>query len=354
MDRKIESCDIVVIGGGPAGCYAAKTTAERGLRTLVLEQHGTIGLPRHCTGWLIGAKFTQGIVDKIKDHVPFQKLNGCVRRDVKSGDIIEKVSDIGGYFVDRHTFDKEIARLAIESGAELMLNARVVDLIKEDGRVVGVASNRIPEIRAKVVICADGLYSINNGFARTELIREEKEEFSYYNGVQLELANVTDSNPGWIEIFETSDRTLGRRTLWHHSQSKTYTTFTTIEDFESIKLRDDNILSKKLKRAFPVQIVGYMNRNYMGKFLDEVVGTGILFAGDASGNSGTIHGMISGQYAGEVAVRAVKDHNIEILFEYKNILRNSDIYKAPYCWRQVVEVYGSYKNCLDKFNDIEV
>jgi len=42
MNRKIEYYEVVVIGGGPAGCYAAKTTAERGVRTLILEQHGTI------------------------------------------------------------------------------------------------------------------------------------------------------------------------------------------------------------------------------------------------------------------------------------------------------------------------
>lgn len=356
MDAKLEGFDVVVIGGGPAGCYAAKTIAERGLRTLILEEHGTIGIPRHCTGWLIGAKFTYEIVDSIKDHVSFQQLNGFVRRDVKSGDIIEEVSDIGGYFMDRHTFDKEIARLAIEADAELMLHTRAVDLIKEDGRVIGVKTNRIPEIKAKVIICADGIYSIHKGFARKQFITEEKEAFSYYKAIQFELANVSNVNPGWIEIFEASDPTLvGRRTtLWHHSQSKTYTTFATVDDFESVKSRDDNMLSKKLKKAFPVQKVGYMNRNYMGKFLDEVVGAGIVFVGDASGNSGTIHSMISGYYAGKVAVRAVKEQDINILFEYKDILKNSDIYKAPYCWRQVDEFYGSYQNCLYKFKDIEV
>jgi len=357
MDAKVEGFDVVVIGGGPAGCYAAKTTAEHGLRTLIIEEHATIGSPRHCTGWLIGAKFAHEIVEKTKAHVSFQKLNGLARRDIKSGEILEEVSNIagGGYFMDRHMFDKEIARLAIEAGADLMLNTRVVDLIKEEGRIIGVRSNRIPEIKAKVVICADGILSINNGFARKQLITEEKEAYVYYKGVQLELANVSDVNPGWIEIFETPDPEFIRRTtLWHYSISKTMTTFATLDDFESFKLRDDNFLSKKIKRAFPVQIVGYMNRNYMGKFLDEVVGKGILFVGDASGNSGTIHGMISGYYAGEVAARAVKEHNIEILFEYKSILKNSDIYKSPYFWRQVGEFYGSYKNCLLKFNEIEV
>jgi len=357
MDTKLEGFDIVVIGGGPAGCYAAKTAAERGIRTLIVEEHSSIGLPRHCTGWLIGAKFTDEILDTIKDNISIQKLNGLARRDVKSGDIIEEVTDAGGYFVDRQMFDKEIARLAIEAGAELMLNTRAVDLIKKDGRVIGVKTNRIPEIESKVVVCADGVYSIDKGFARKQLIKENKDVYSYYKGIQVELAGVGNVNPGWIEIFETSDLTFfGRKNLqlWQHSKSKAYTSFPTIEDFESIKSRDDNFLSKKFKNAFPVQKSGYMNRYYMGKFLDEVVGDGIVFIGDASGNSGTIHSMIQGYYAGKIAVRAVEEKDITILLDYKDILKNSDIYKIPYCWRQAAEFYGSYKNCLHKFKEIEV
>ena len=97
-----------------------------------------------------------------------------------------------------------------------------------------------------------------------------------------------------------------------------------------------------------------MNRYYMGKFLDEVVGDGIVFIGDASGNSGTIHSMIQGYYAGKIAVRAVEEKDINILSEYKDILKNSDIYKIPYCWNNAAEFYGTYKNCLYKFNEIEV
>ena len=67
-----------------------------------------------------------------------------------------------------------------------------------------------------------------------------------------------------------------------------------------------------------------------------------------------IGGGPAGCYAGRVAVRAVEEKDINILSEYKDILKNSDIYKTPYCWRQVIEFYGSYKNCLYKFKEIEV
>ncbi|MFC1885638.1 hypothetical protein ACFLZM_01075 [Thermodesulfobacteriota bacterium] len=111
---------------------------------------------------------------------------------------------------------------------------------------------------------------------------------------------------GWIEKYESSDLNfvVGKKTLWQHSKRTCHITFPTLRDFEEIKLRDDNILSKKLKNAYPIHKTGYIMRTHMGKFLDDVVGAGILFVGDSSGNSGTIHGMISGYYAGKTAAKA--------------------------------------------------
>jgi len=45
--------DVIVIGGGPVGCFAARLLAEKGFRALVVEEHEKIGLPARCTG-LIG------------------------------------------------------------------------------------------------------------------------------------------------------------------------------------------------------------------------------------------------------------------------------------------------------------
>src|SRR4051812_1386875 len=42
--------DVLVIGAGPGGLYAAGTLARRGHRVLVCEEHAAIGDPVHCTG----------------------------------------------------------------------------------------------------------------------------------------------------------------------------------------------------------------------------------------------------------------------------------------------------------------
>ena len=40
--------DVVVVGAGPAGCLAAKYAAKNGAKTLIIEEHASIGSPVQC------------------------------------------------------------------------------------------------------------------------------------------------------------------------------------------------------------------------------------------------------------------------------------------------------------------
>jgi len=40
--------DVIIVGGGPGGCIAAKECAEKGLSVLLLERHREIGIPVRC------------------------------------------------------------------------------------------------------------------------------------------------------------------------------------------------------------------------------------------------------------------------------------------------------------------
>src|ERR1700681_1180209 len=43
-------CDVLIVGGGPAGLAAAEAAAAQGVRTLVLERQNEIGYPVHTSG----------------------------------------------------------------------------------------------------------------------------------------------------------------------------------------------------------------------------------------------------------------------------------------------------------------
>lgn len=132
MAQRVEQCEVLIIGAGPAGSVAAGMLRARGHRVLLLEREtfprfsiGESLLPQSMT-YLEEAGMLRAVVE-----AGFQYKNGAVFAHAgreTSFDFREKSSEGWGttYQVQRATFDQLLAREAERLGAEVRFRHEVI------------------------------------------------------------------------------------------------------------------------------------------------------------------------------------------------------------------------------------
>ncbi|MDP2744595.1 MAG: NAD(P)/FAD-dependent oxidoreductase [Dehalococcoidia bacterium] len=342
--------DVIVIGAGPAGCYAALTAAKNGCRVAIFEEHLAVGWPRHDPGWLMDCDFSDSVIAALGRAVPATRAQEYRVLKAESGDLIEK-SPLAGYMVRRDILDKELAVAAVQAGAKLYLKTKVTGLVRKAGQVEGVETNSsaIPRAEGRVFICADGIRSAN-GFAAEEGLCARSEPRA---GLSLLLANA-EVTEGIVEHFLSPDPVLNYKCLWGHRNGMCYFGLTASMTLDEFTERQDNVVSRKLRNALAVEVTGF-GRALSGKYAEHfkrMVKDNIMFVGDASGGSGNIHAMIQGQFAGKVAASAIKGKEVSEarLGEYQDSVLKT-LGKAPFYWYSAREDFGTFHNWFREFKE---
>ena len=147
--------DVIVVGGGPAGGMAAWTAARAGLRTVLLEEHGEIGLPAHCSGKLSVHAFREFA---LPTSLARTSLRAATLYAPDGSAATVRRREIDSHVVDRDVFDRWLAEQAQAAGAELILGARARRGTRENGLIAVEADRRgqTLTVRAAVVIDAEG------------------------------------------------------------------------------------------------------------------------------------------------------------------------------------------------------
>ncbi|MDD5053082.1 MAG: geranylgeranyl reductase family protein [Sulfuricurvum sp.] len=147
----INTCDVLVIGGGPAGATAARFLAKQNYKVLLVQKSFTFEKP--CGGGVVLKAFDEFALDKTKisHHINTIKF---VAPSHFGADITLGTEPLA--IVDRREFDDYLRALAQKEGAEVIEGT----FKSYDGQLAHIQSNETElRIQAKYIIAADGVNS---------------------------------------------------------------------------------------------------------------------------------------------------------------------------------------------------
>ncbi|WFN35372.1 NAD(P)/FAD-dependent oxidoreductase [Methanogenium sp. S4BF] len=180
--------DVIVVGAGPAGSAAARYCAASGLRTLMIEEHASVGYPVQCAGLLSENAFVECHVSS--DSV-IQAVRGATLHSSRGCELNFDAGKTKALVVDRGALDREMAENAVSAGADILLKTYAYDIRDNVLFTKGVGGHR--EIPFRLLIAADGPRS------HIRSIRGMKPPLRFYAGIQADVPYETDT--AFVHIY---------------------------------------------------------------------------------------------------------------------------------------------------------
>ncbi|ELZ13149.1 geranylgeranyl reductase [Haloterrigena salina JCM 13891] len=355
------SPDVVVVGAGTAGCYAAATVAREGYDVVVLERK-TEDEAGHiaCGDALKGA-------DAFPESIPKSQIEPAFtntgvdhgRFEIPQEDTVLEIPIPGELAViDRWEYGRLIIEGAADAGAAFHYDTVVKNVTQaDDGQVTGVEAIRKGEPRtyeADVVIDAAGSLSVlqdHVDFSASTF--DTNVNYSHFCSAYREIVHVDDPVE-WDDalVFKPTERAAGY--LWYFPRTDTEINaglgFQMTE--EPMKLVDD--LKRDLENRSEFR--GAEVEDKLGAALptrrpyDSAVHPGYMAVGDAAGHvnpttgGGIAGAAYAGKYAAEAAVEGLETGDVseKTLWEYNE--RVMDHFGARYA---ALDVYNILSTAVD-------
>ncbi|GAB3021254.1 geranylgeranyl reductase family protein [Natronobiforma cellulositropha] len=353
--------DVVVVGAGTSGCYAAATIAREGYDVVVLERK-TESEAGHiaCGDALKGA-------DAFPEAIPKSRLEPAMtntdvdhgRFEIPQEDTVLEIPVPGELAViDRFAYGRAIIEGADDAGADFHYDTVVQDVLQDDdGRVTGVRAMRRGEpleYHAEVVIDGAGSLSLLQDkvdFAGSTF--DTNVNYSQFCSAYREIVHVEEPVE-WSDalVFKPTERAAGY--LWYFPRTETeinaglgfQMTEAPMKLVEDLKrdLRDrpefsGARVSDKLGAALPTR------RPY-----DSAIHPGFVAVGDAAGHvnpttgGGIAGAAYAGKYAGEQVIEAIDDGDVSEATLWRYNERVMDHYGARYA---ALDVYNILSTAVD-------
>jgi len=148
-----EDWDVIVVGGGPAGCTAAAAAAREGMRTLLVEATGALG-----------GMGTSGLVPawcpfSDKEKIIYRGMAETVFRESKAGTAHVHPADLDWVPIDPEHLKRVYDDLVLGHGAQVLFQTTLAGVEARDGQVDAILLNNksgLTAYRAPVYIDTTG------------------------------------------------------------------------------------------------------------------------------------------------------------------------------------------------------
>lgn len=308
-------CDLIVVGAGPAGSMAAKTSAENGLDVVLLEKRQEIGDPVRC-GELVYKQALSKLITIDQSWIAAEAKNTRIYSPDGTGLALSsgQPSHHSNYVLDRKVFDRYLAIKAARAGARVMVKTRALGILKEDGRPCGILASHLGEqikIEAPLIIGADGIESKVGRWAGIDTVLKPENlgicvQFLVHDhAIDEDCCKFFIGNKiapgGYAWCFPKGGTTANVGLGIQGSLSKPGKPLNLLKRFVNERMPGASIL-EIVAGGVPCSVP-----------LKSCVADGVMLVGDAARQSdpligaGIVSGMLAGVMAGETAANAIQN-----------------------------------------------
>jgi digeranylgeranylglycerophospholipid reductase len=350
----LEKYDAIIVGAGTAGCLAAKTIAESGLKACIIEKKKREEIGEKICGDALGEHHLKFLgLEKPTGGELEAKIDGIKIYSPDENTIFTIADkDFIGFLLNRRLFGQWLLKKAIDKGAVLQDTMNFRSPIIEKGAVVGITAKnmktgKISELRSRVVVDASGFFSVVRHALPREMgidrevenedveacyreIRQLKQEADNTQYCEIYL-NQKVAPGGYVWIFPKGGARVNvglgicMRGNFPNPKKQLY----------------DNTFKKPIFDGSLVLNAGAWF-DPTRRPLDNMVSNGVMMVGDAASLVNPIHGggigpsMLSGYFAGQTIIDALSkgEPTKEALWAYN---------------QKYVETYGKKQASLDVF-----
>lgn len=331
-----EKFDVIVVGAGPAGTACAYTLAKAGVNVLLMER-GEYPGSKNVMGGVLYRKTMEDIIPGFYKEAPverpiveqrFMMLDKESALSFSYKGLEWAQEPYNNFTVLRAKFDQWFADKAVQEGALLLNETVALECIVEDGKVVGVRTDRPDgDVYADVVVLADGVNSLlakslgfHKEFRPDEVALAVMEVLKLDRKIIEDRFNLEGDNGCTIEIFGDSTKgILGTAWLYTNKDSLNIGVGTMLSGLIKQKIKPYELLDYvKNHPMIRPYIQGCEQQEYLAHLIPEggyrsmpkVVGSGVLVVGDAAQLVNAIHregsnmAMASGVMAAEAILQA--------------------------------------------------